>query len=127
MRLNPRDLSRNLDLPLSLKINLRPTPNLPLPLKLTLLLTPFPIHKLIPPNKQSIILKVDRLPIFGIRQSNWLAQDNLGAFVLTRRDDIAHDEVGDSELVLVVDRHLGGVRGGVEDLGKGTPVRLDSF
>ena len=127
MRLNPRDLSRNLDLPLSFKINLRPTPNFPLPLKLALLLTSLSIHKLLPPNKQSIILKVDRLPIFGIRESNWLAQDNLGAFVLARRDDIAHDEVGDSELVLVVDRHLSGICGGVEDLGKGAPVRLDGF
>jgi hypothetical protein len=29
--------------------------------------------------------------------------------------------------VLVVNRHLGGVGGGVEDLGKGAPVRFDGF
>ena len=29
--------------------------------------------------------------------------------------------------MLVVDRHLGSVRGGVEDLGKGATVRFDSF
>ena len=54
-------------------------------------------------------------------------QDDLGAFVLARWDDMANDEVGDSELVFVVDRHLGGVGGGVKDLGKGAPVRFDSF
>jgi len=54
-------------------------------------------------------------------------QDDLGAFVLARWDDIVHDEVGDSELVFVVDRYLDGVGGGVKDLGKGAPVRFDSF
>ena len=127
MCLNPRELSRNLDLPLSFKVNLRPAPNLPLPLKLALLLTSLPIHKFLPPNEQSIILKVDRLPVFGVREPKWLAQDDLGAFVLARRDDIAHNKVGDGELVLVVDRHLGGVCGRVEDLGKGAPVRFDGF
>jgi len=127
MCLNPRELPRNLDLPLSLKISLRPTPNLPLPLKLALLLASFPIHKFIPSNKQSIILKVDRLSIFGVCEPKWLAQDDLGAFVLARRDDVTHNEVGDSELVLVVDRHLGGVGSSIEDLGKGAPVRFDSF
>jgi hypothetical protein len=29
--------------------------------------------------------------------------------------------------VLVVNRHLGGVGGGVKDLGKGAPVRFDGF
>ena len=29
--------------------------------------------------------------------------------------------------MLVVDRHLGGVRGGVEDLGKGASIRFDGF
>ena len=29
--------------------------------------------------------------------------------------------------MLVVDRHLGSVRGGVKDLGKGATVRFDSF
>jgi hypothetical protein len=127
MGLDPRELSRNFDLPLSLKVNLRPTPNLPLPLKLTLLLASLPIHKFLPPNKQSIILKIDRLSIFGVREPKWLAQDDLGAFVLARRDDIAHNKVGDSELVLVVNRHLGGVGGGVKDLGKGASIRFDGF
>jgi len=127
MCLNPRELPRNLDLPLSLKVNLRPTPNLPLPLKLALLLASLPIHKLLPPNKQSIILKVDRLSIFGICEPKWLAQDDLGAFVLACRDHIAHNKVGNSELVLVVDRYLSGVGSSIKDLRKGASIRFDDF
>ena len=96
-------------------------------LLLLLLFASLPIHKLLPPNAESIILKVDRLAVFGIGESKRLAKDDLAALVLARWDDIAHDEVGDGELMLVMDRHLGCVGGGVSDLGEGTPVRFDRF
>ena len=127
MRLNPREFSRNFDLPLGLKVNLCPTPNFPFPFKFALLFASLSIHKLLPSNVEAIIFKVDRLAIFGIGESKRLAKDDLGARVLARWDDIAHEEVSDGKLMLVVDRHLGCVGGGVGDFGEGAPVRFDGF
>ena len=126
-RLHPSNISRRINLPFCLKLNLCPIPNFPSPLKCSLFLSSLAINYLLPPNLQAFLANGNPLCPLCICEPRRLSQHNIDPFILTCRYNIPDDKITDRELVLVVDGYGSGVDSWVCDFREGHPERLERF